>query len=61
MSTLTITITDVTGQVTQPDDIRGDSTIASFRDAVAVAARIGARPLRQMDAALGLASSSGEY
>ena len=54
----TVTITDTTrGQVTQPDDIQGPGTIASFRDGVAVAVRIGAKPLRQIDADLGLASS----
>lgn len=57
MSTVTITITEDTGQFTLPDDTRRVPTIASFRDGVAVAARIGAKPLRQIDVELGLASS----
>ena len=57
MSTVTITITEDTGQVSQLDDIQGLGIIAWFRDGVAVAARIGAKPLRQIDADLGLASS----
>ncbi len=57
----TVTITDDTGPVTQPDDIQGLGTIASFRDGVAVAVRIGAKPLPQVDADRGLASSSGDH
>ncbi len=57
MSTVTITITDDTGPVTQPDDIRDLRTIDSFRDGAAVAARIVAEPLRQIDADLGFVSS----
>ena len=57
MSTVTITITEDTEQVSQPDDFQGAGTIASFRDGVAVATRIGAKPVRQIDADLGLASS----
>ena len=61
MSTVTITNTDVAGQVIQSADVQVLGTIDSFRDAVAVPARIGAKPLRQIDAALGLASMSGEH
>jgi hypothetical protein len=44
MSTVTITITEDTGPVSQPDDIQGVGTIASFRDGVAAAACIGTKP-----------------
>ena len=57
MSAVTITITDDTGKVTQPDDIQYVGTIALFRDRVAVAASIGAKPLRRLEADLGLAWS----
>ncbi len=57
----TATITEDTGPVTRPDDIQVLRTIAWFRDGEAVAARIGAKPLRQVDADRGLASSSGEH
>ncbi len=56
MCTVTIAITEDTGQFTLPDDAQGVPTIASFRDDMAAAARTDAKPLRQIDGELGLAS-----
>lgn len=53
----TITITEDTGQFIRPDDTQGVPTIAAFGDGVVVAARIEAKPLRQIDVEQGLASS----
>ena len=54
MFTLTVAITEDAGRVAQPDYIQGLGTIAPFRDGVAVGARIGTKPLRQIDADLEL-------